>query len=245
LAVLIIANVIAALASLSQAVTGFGFALVLVPLLSFFFEPKLVVLVSLSLGLACKLPLLVHCWRDIQLTRMAILSAAAMVGAWFGTRILLTADPSVMRVAIGIVVILLSLPMLFEFVHPVRRERAATFVVGAISGVINGATSMGGPPVVLFGVNQSWPKEQFRATLLGYFAVINTWSMALLVASGDLGMEAIRLDATLLPGLAIGLLIGARAFDRIASGPFRKGVVMLVIATALVSLGQGLQKLIT
>ena len=122
---------------------------------------------------------------------MALFSVAAMAGAVLGTRILLNADPNVMRVVIGIVVILLSVPMLFEIVHPVKHERVASGMVGVVSGIINGATSMGGPPVVLFGVNQSWPKEQFRANLLGYFTVINTWTIALLLLSGNFGYEAI------------------------------------------------------
>jgi uncharacterized membrane protein YfcA len=243
LALIILGNLIAALASASQAITGFGFALVLVPLLSFFLEPRLVVMISLSLGLACKAPLLATCWRDVQLDRIAALSLASMLGALGGTQILLRADPDVMRVAIGLIVIAFSIPLLFEMARPIGRERLATVVVGLVSGVINGATSMGGPPIVLFGVNQSWKKEQFRANLLGAFAISNTWTLVLLLASGNLAGEAFTLDLMYLPGLVVGVVVGSYLFGRIPAGPFRKAVVLLVIATGLVSIAQGIQKL--
>ena len=58
-------------------------------------------------------------------------------------------------------------------------------------------------------------------------------------------MRRTRLLRFTFTGLVVGLLVGSRLFARIQSKPFRRAVVMLVIATAVVSLGQGLGKLMT
>ena len=236
---LLVASLIVLLASAAQAVTGFGFALVLVPLLALVYDPKLVVIISLSLGLLCKLPLLISGWRQVQLSQIVPLSLTAIVGTYFGTQILLRADAGILRLGIGLVVVLLASPMLFEFRRPVVREGIAALGVGFVSGVLGGATSMGGPPVVLLGVNQGWRKESFRANLLAFFVVSNSSSLVNLSRAGALTSAALTLDVLLVPATAVGILAGSWLFKRIDADRFRRLVVLLVIATGLLSVWTG------
>lgn len=238
------ACLVVVLASAAQAVTGFGFALVLVPLLALVYDPRLVVVVSISLGLVCKLPLLLASWRRVQLLRIAPLALAAVVGTFFGTQLLLRVDPDVLRLALGCVVVLLASPMLLDFRRPVVRERLASLGVGFASGVLGGATSMGGPPVVLLGVNQGWAKESFRANLLAFFVVSNTSSLVNLAGAGALTRPALTLDLLLVPATAAGILAGSWLFGRIDADRFRRLVVLLVIATGLLSIWTGARALL-
>jgi uncharacterized membrane protein YfcA len=241
---LLVASLIVFLASAAQAVTGFGFALVLVPLLAFVYEPKLVVIVSISLGILCKVPLLVPCWREVQWRRIAPLTLTAIVGTYFGTQLLVLLDADVLRLSIGCLVVLLASPMLFDFRRPVVREGLAALGVGFTSGVLGGATSMGGPPVVLLGVNQAWRKESFRANLLAFFVVSNTSSLLNLARAGALTGGMVALDAALIPATALGIVAGNWLFKRIAPERFRKLVVVFVIATGLLSIWTGARALI-
>jgi uncharacterized membrane protein YfcA len=242
---LLVASLIVLFAAAAQAVTGFGFALVLVPLLSFVYDPRLVVIISISLGLLCKLPLLIPSWREVQLLRLAPLSVAAIVGTFIGTQLLLQVDADALRLAIGVLVVLLASPLLLEFRRPVVREGLAALGVGFASGVLGGATSMGGPPVVLLGVNQAWTKESFRANLLAFFVISNTSSLLNLGRSGALTVEVLTLDAYLLPATALGVLAGSWLFKRISADRFRRLVVFLVIATGLLSIWTGGRALLT
>lgn len=241
---LLVSSLIVFLASAAQAVTGFGFALVLVPLLALVYEPRLVVIISISLGLICKLPLLIASWRQIQLLQIVPLSLTAIVGTYFGTQILLRADADILRLVIGIVVVLLASPMLFDFRRPVVRERVAALGVGFASGVLGGATSMGGPPVVLLGVNQGWNKESFRANLLAFFVVSNSSSLVNLAGAGALTSSALTLDLLLVPATAVGILVGSWMFKRIDGERFRRLVVLLVIGTGLLSVWTGVTALL-
>ena len=82
-------------------------------------------IVSISLGLVCKLPLLAQTWRQVQLLRIAPLALAAVVGTYFGTQLLLRVDADVLRLVLGIVVVLLASPMLFEFRPAGRSARGS------------------------------------------------------------------------------------------------------------------------
>lgn len=224
---------IAFLSALAQGMTGFGFALVLVPLLSLIYDPKLAVLVSLTLGLTTKIPLLIIDWKYVQWRTIAPLVAACLVGNVAGTQVLLYADQSTLRLFIGITVVLLSVPLLLNYRLQVKREGLATLGVGLVSGVLTGSTSMGGPPVVLFGVNQRWAKESLRANMVGYFTITVLFTSAVLFFSGAIPREVFELDLWMLPGVVLGLLAGNAAFRRAPHELMHRVVVLFVIATGI------------
>ena len=240
----LLAAAIACLASLAQALTGFGFALVLVPLLSLLYDPKLVVLASLTLGMACKAPLLAQAWRQVQLARIAPLTLAAVAGTFAGTRLLLAASSPVLQLGIGLLVVVLAAAMLTKPSRPLRREGLASLLVGLVSGVLTGSTSMGGPPVVLLGVKQNWEKESFRANLLAFFALTSLSSLLSLWEAGALGEELLLLDAVLLPAVLVGVIAGSSLFKAIPAERFRLLVVLLVVATGAASAWTGGNKLL-
>ena len=103
---------------------------------------------------------------------------------------------------------------------------------------------MGGPPVVLLGVNQGWVKESFRANLLAFFVVSNTSSLLNLAGAGALTPAALTLDLLLIPATIVGILAGNWLFVRIDADRFRKLVVLLVIATGLLSIWTGARALL-
>ena len=239
LLLLLLASLIVCLAATAQAMTGFGFALVLVPLLSVLYDPRIVVMVSLSLGMVSRLPLLAQSWRQVELIRIAPLCLTSIVGSVGGTQLLLRVDGSALRLGIGLVVIALAGLLLLEKRRPARREGLAALAAGLVSGALNGATAMGGPPVVLLGVNQAWGKENFRANLLAYFLVSQGGGVALLVLAGAFTPAVLELDAKLLPGLVAGLALGSVLFKVVPADRFRRLVVLLVIATGLLSVWTG------
>lgn len=232
-------SVIAFLAAAAQAITGFGFALVLVPLLSLVYDPKAAVIVSLTLGMLSKLPLFLPHARLVRPAVLAPLTLAAFVGIYFGTRLLIYADPSLVRVLIGITVIILCIPLFFDLRWRVKRERLATMLVGLVSGSLTGSTSMGGPPVVLFGVNQNWPRETFRANLLAYFIITNLFTLTLIAQAGVITRDVLLTDAKMIPGLVLGLLVGNTVFHRVPTQVFQRVIVLFVVATGVIGVYSG------
>jgi uncharacterized protein len=241
---LLLASAITFVAALAQTVTGFAFALILVPLLSLVYPPKLVVMVSLTLGLLTKPPLLLSCWRQVQLVRIAPMGAAAIVGAVLGTRLFVLADPTTLKLAIAVLVVALGVPLLLEYRRPFGNERLACLAAGFVSGLLTGSTSMGGPPVVLMGVNQLWEKHHLRANLIAYFTITSIASIALLTGAGVLQAEVLSLDATLLPAVALGFAAGLVAVGRVHPAAFRRGVILLILGSGILGAWTALASLL-
>ena len=94
-------------------------------------------------------------------------------------------------------------------------------------------------PVVLFGVNQAWAKESFRANLIAYFMATNLFTLAVLGLSGAITSEVLQTDLNLLPGTLLGLLIGNAVFKRAPVALFHRLVVLFAIGTGLIGAYSG------
>jgi uncharacterized membrane protein YfcA len=103
---------------------------------------------------------------------------------------------------------------------------------------------MGGPPVVLLGVNQAWSKVSFRANLVAFFVITNVSTLVMLSAAGAFTAEIVRLDLFLVPAVLIGIVVGNRLFAVMPAARFRKFVVLLVIASGLLSTWTGVLSLL-
>ena len=103
----------------------------------------------------------------------------------------------------------------WEVRHPGRMLSQA---VGAVSGVLIGATSMGGPPMVLYLTGRGLAKANLRGTLAVFFLWGDAVALAALAASGffqaELAGRSALLAAAVFPGLLAGRLLTARLNQR-------------------------------
>ncbi len=231
------------LASLAQGLTGFGFALVLVPLLSLIYDPRAAVVVSITLGLATKIPLLYWDYRHVQWRLLAPLVAGALAGIVGGARLVVLTDPNLLRLGIALTVLVFATIMLFNVRVQIKTTNLAVGLVGLLSGVLTGSTSMGGPPVVLFGVNQMWAKRSLRANLVAFFSASSLFTMANFAAMGVVTEDVLRLDLVMLPGVVVGLLVGNAIYGRMEQVVLYRAVILFVIGTGVLGLVSSLQAL--
>ena len=90
---------------------------------------------------------------------------------------------------------------------------------------------MSGPPIVLFGLNQEWDKDSFRANIIAYITALHVLTLILFRNFGILDTATWVLGMCALPGLLVGYVGGMRLKDRLVQEHFRK------LAFALVMLG--------
>ena len=114
--------VIAFGAAVFQSLTGFGFALIMVPLLSLVWDVKAAVVTSTVLGTFALLPLLLEARRHVRLTRAAALVTGSLIGVPAGIVLLDWIDPRALKVMVGATVIAAS--VLIYRVREVRATRA-------------------------------------------------------------------------------------------------------------------------
>jgi uncharacterized membrane protein YfcA len=228
------------LASLVAGLTGFGFAIVAVPLLLILMPPKVVVPVVQLLSVALQIAVLVEARGGIDLRRTWPLLLAGMAGVPLGTYLLLVLDAQTLRILVGVVVVATCLAMLAGWRWRIRNEKLASVPVGLAGGALSGSTGIPGPPVILFFTNQGMAKQAFRANLVMFFTCIGLVAVLSLLVGGLVTEEVLTRWAGLLPAVAAGTWVGVRLARRTNQARFRQITLGVLILTGVAAIASGL-----
>ncbi len=225
--------VIALVGGLVRGTTGFGAAMVMTPSLALLLGPKVAVPIALLLetfAAATMLPAAASLarWRVIAPIGVAAVCAVPL-GGW----LLQGADPATLRRLIALTVMVFSLALLFG-----RRFRGAhrlrtSIALGALSGTMLGATSIGGPPVILYLLSGPDDAAVTRANLTLYIVLVSAAGLVMLGVGGLLDAAALRAAATLAIPFVIGVAAGSRLFSRFSDQRFRQLTIAFMFAVSL------------
>jgi uncharacterized protein len=220
--------------------TGFGASMIWVAGLTLVMPPAAAVPVILMLEVAASAHLLPQVWRDIDWHSLKPLVVGASVATPLGVYALLVVPAATMQVAIALVV-LAAVAMLWRGVVLERApDRAATLGVGALSGVINGATSAGGPPVIAFYFATPVGVTVGRASIIAYFLATDALAAGLAAAGGLVDLDSLIRFAIFLPATLLGTALGARRFLGADPERFRRLALILLAVLAAAALLQAI-----
>lgn len=232
------------LAAMLRGYTGFGFALAAVPMLALILKPVLVVPLVLCLEITATLLILPGLWREIDLRSVIWLTLGSLVGVPLGVYGLATQSEDVMRVIIAVIVLFSAVAIGSGF----RLRRApgsrATLAVGAASGLLGGATAMAGPPVILFYLGAGTAVHVGRASLMAFFALVDTAAIGIAASAGLVGKTLLTLALICLPALVLGQGIGARLFRSPLQRHYRAVSLVVLVAISIAALAQSLPALL-
>jgi uncharacterized membrane protein YfcA len=221
-------------AAVCQSLTGFGFALVMVPLLSLVWDVKSAVVTSTVLGTVTLLPLLVEARRHVHLAAMVALLVGSVIGRPAGLLILEVTDPEALKIFVGVVVIGASvLAYRVREVRTMPSGATPAAAAGVVSGVLGGSTSMSGPPAIFYLLGTERSVEVFRGTLLAFFLPSGLVGIAGLAVLGRVTPDVLRTSAITLPALFVGLFVGALLRYRVPEEAFRLLVLLILILTSV------------
>ncbi|MCU0309650.1 MAG: sulfite exporter TauE/SafE family protein [Acidimicrobiales bacterium] len=229
------AALLVAVAATVQTMTGFGFALMAVPVLSLVVPPESAVVLSASLGLLTSTGQAVserHHGDRPTIRRMVL---GGLVGAPLGLAVLLVVSERQLRILLVAVIAV----FLVVNVRGIRLRRAGPGVdlgAGAVSGALNTALATNGPPLVMALHVRHLAPPVFRGTLSAVLALQGALTVALFALTGRYDRDVVVLFLASLPGLALGFAVGVRHRRRIAPDRFRGLVVVLLAVTGVVAL---------
>lgn len=226
---------IAAAAAFVGSLSGFGFALLLIPPLSLVTGSRDAVVLSALLGTFNNAVNIVRFQGDVSRGIAARVTLAAFAGMPLGLVALLAAPERVLRVLIGINVLLATF-LVWRFAGRMRGTQWREAAAGFLSGALNTSTGINGPPLVLYFQATGMPAAAFRGTIAIIFAASNLLSIALFVATGAAGTRQLGFTAAGLPAVAAGSLCGLWVFNRLHPARFRSVVVGVLFASAVVVL---------
>jgi uncharacterized membrane protein YfcA len=224
--------VLATLAAVVQSTAGFGFSLMLVPLLSLVIGPKETVVLSNILSAVLEAVLLIRVRQHVEWKLGGTLFAGALVGMPVGLLVVIFLSAAALKIVIAITVIFFTL-MLMRGLRIHSAGRGGNVAAGVVSGVLNTSTSMSGPPVVLYLQGRGIAPGPFRATLFAYFSAISAIAVGLLAATGNFTGHVAFAAVVAVPSLVVGGFIGNRLHHRVPEERFRHLVYAILIASAI------------
>lgn len=229
---LALAVLVGAIAGVIRGITGFGGAMVMSPPLALLLGPLVTVPVVLLLEGVAAAPMLVQLRHLVRWRVIGPIIAMACLTVPLGTYVLVTADPLVMRRVIAGVVIVFSLLLLRGWRYAGKHRVATGLGLGAVSGTMVGATSMGGPPVILYLLAGPDPIDKTRANLTYFVGAISLAGVVVLAFNGVLGTRGLWLAALLAPGYYLGMVAGIRLFSRFNDTRFRRFTLFFMMAVS-------------
>ena len=230
------------LAAFLQSVTGFGLVMVAAPLLMFFYEPKLTVIIMFCLAGCGNFTQLLLLWKQVNWPRIAELFCGALIGIPLGVAVFRQLPGEGLKTAVSIAILLTLVSMDFGR-RRFEETRRNTIITGMLAGIMAMTTGMAGPPLVLYFAYTTMPQNVFRATCIGYFFFSNLGSLFALWMTGTPIAEAAGEFIFLLPGLACGIALGNRAFRFMPQQLIRRIIIILLYVTCFYNICKALHLL--
>lgn len=227
-------------AAIVRGFAGFGFSLLAITAISLALPPAVVVPSIFMMEIAASIHLLPSVWREVAWRAIGLLLLGCLVATPLGVRLLATMPAAPMQVALGAVVMVAAGLLLRGFALQSVPGPAATLATGAVSGLLNGAFGIGGPPVILFFFASPAGVAVGRASVIVYFLGTDLIGLAFMLREGLIGTPQLGLALAFLPALLAGNWLGARGFRGVEMATFRRWVLLLLTLLALATLTKGL-----
>lgn len=233
-ATLIATFAIVSIAASAQAVTGFGFAMLAVPLLALVMPVNTAVVVGSIASLAMSVVTATHDQAHVQWRTAGVIVAVAVVAMPLGLYLLVALPASALTALIGVAV-LVSTYLVWR--RPALPERRGTLIyVGLIVGLLTTATGTNGPPLVAAFQSLGYGKQAFRATIAATFVGCGIVSIGFFAYGRELTTPAVQACLVGIPGGFIGWWAGDHIFRRLDTSVFRIVVLVALVAASLVTL---------
>ena len=227
------AFVIALLGGFVRGLTGFGAGLVMVPLFSILWGPVEAIGAMVGLGFLTLFQVLVPALRVAKLREAAPLLAGSALGTPLGVALLVSLDPALVKKIIALVILVLTSVMLAGWSWRGKRGPAQGFVVGGLTGFVNGVAGAGGPITVVYVMAEKTRAEFKRANIILAMGLSSFMTIFSLLAANAVGARTlVHVAALILPSIA-GTWFGAWLFARLPSGLYRKIVLWFLVAMSV------------
>ncbi len=203
---------------------GYGFSSITVPLALLFLtnrvlNPALVLIEVVLNGWAL--------WVNraavpLVQSRVRWVVVGLIPGVIIGTLIVSRVHPGWLKLGTYAALLPLILVQAAGLRRPVRNERAAGMVLGGGVGLLYAVTTISGPPLAVALNNQGFSKQEFRAALaLVRLAEASMTAIAYAAAGLFIG-ESFTLIPAILPGVLVGVPLGAVLIRHLPPETFRR-----------------------
>lgn len=224
---------IALAAAFLQSLSGFGFAIVVMPLLTLILGlPTAAPLVSLT-ALTVYTINVTRLRRAIRPGEVLRLGLASALGVPMGIWVLSNVEGALVKQALGLLLLLFAAYSLLRPTTSWIPSPRWVYPAGFVAGCLGGAYNTPGPPAIVYGSLRQWPRDEFRAVMQSLFLVNGLLVATSHLVAGHLTTPVLVYYLYTVPGLAVGILLAFRLDSRVDRDRFRTLVAVMILLLGL------------
>jgi uncharacterized membrane protein YfcA len=223
-------------AGLARGFSGFGAALIFIPLGGAIIGPKLISPVLLVIDAIATLGMVPPAWRDANRREVFTMAAGAAIGVPLGTAVLALTDPLLLRWTITVAAIGLLALLISGWRYHGAPSAPLSSGVGIVAGLFSGAAQLGGPPVVAYWLGGNNNFGRVRANIVLYFSISTVFSVISYYIGGLFVQTVFALTVVILPSYTVGLYGGTRLFGLAKESTFRVTCYALIAGSAIIGM---------
>jgi uncharacterized membrane protein YfcA len=227
-------------AAVVRGYAGFGFSLLSITALSVVLEPRQIVPTIFILEVCASIHLLAISWQHVHWQALGWLVVGCLIGTPIGVYVLARAPAAPLKIALASIVLIVAVLLARGFALRSLPGRLGITSTGLVSGVLNGALGVGGPPVVILFFSTPTGAATGRASMIAYFLFTDLLGLGWQWHDGLLDRQVLARALLYAPALIAGVAVGNWMFATIDPARFRLWVLRLLMALAVVSGGHAL-----
>ena len=212
-------------ASCLQSITGFGFgilAMIFLPSVIAYTEANDLSTVLISLTSLCAVAVTFNkvSWKNVVFPVIG-----CILSTYFAVAFIKTQENETLKLLLGVALFLLSVYFFFwSGKIKIKPTWYAGLIAGALSGIMGGLFSIGGPPVVVYFLQSEEDSEHYLGSISAYFVLSGIVSVASKAIAGFVTERVLLCIAVGVFGMLLGSFTGKRARDKINSADMKKAV---------------------
>ena len=222
---------------LARGFSGFGAALIFVPLASVALGPQGAAPLMLALEAFATAALTPAAWKLADRAEVGWLALGALLGTPLGALVLVSFDAVTLRWGVALVILALLGLVMSGWRVRAAPARPLTVGVGVAGGVLGGVAMVSGPPVIAYLLGrEANDARRVRASFALYLAAGGLFAGIAYAAAGLLTAALLGPLALALPAYFAGIWGGARMFGLASERAFRLACCAMIALSALLSL---------
>lgn len=216
--------------------TGFGTALVYLPIAGQFMPPVWALITLVVMDVLGPLPNLPRAVRDGRLSDVGWLLAGTVVALPLGLMVLYAVRPELFRYAVSLIALLV--PILLVSGVRYRGALGAKLLLGTggAAGFLGGVAGLPGPPVILLYLASSGPAQAIRANIMMYLFAFDALLLVVLGLQDQLESLPIVIGFLLAAPNLLGNLAGAAMFRPDRQRLYRAAGYAITVCSAIAGL---------
>ena len=226
------------LASFFATVTGFGFGLIAIPLMSLVISVKVAIICGLIITVLLRIITMYNTRKtfswDVVLTTV-LGSSLGMIPGSYMLKIISLAH---LKIFLGCV-------LLRKYHLEIKSKTLGRLTAGFFSGFFGSSTSVAGPPLVIYFLNEGTEKDKMRANMIWIFGISFVGMLIVNFLMGNMqNITDWNIILPMIPAMILGIVLGEKFFERLDQVLFRKLALCIVCVGAVMMLISGVREIV-